>query len=324
VFGGTYSGNTAQKGFTTYFQYKENDQNLDTGAEETIKIVRKTNVQESNTFYSSPELNLFSTYYFRAVGYFNDDPAHLFYGNVSSLTTGTITGTMSYTVGTDDTTTLGCSASQDLVDGVCVDSSQVDNTVSGSVNGGWSAWSFGPCSVTTCGQTGTETGTRACTSPAPVNGGNGCSSLNGGNSTETISCSTAVCPPSVSNPTILPTSNATNNTAPITGGLVPCGTGVGSSSTTNHDCQFTDVTTLINKVVTFLIFNMALPIAAVMFAYAGFLLVTSGGETSKREKAKKIFINVAIGLILAVASFLIIRTVLQIAGYDTTWYWFGF
>ncbi|MBI2630722.1 hypothetical protein HYW73_00705 [Candidatus Nomurabacteria bacterium] len=40
----------------------------------------------------------------------------------------------------------------------------------GLVNGGWSAW--GPCSVTACGQTGTQD--RTCTNPAPQNGGANC------------------------------------------------------------------------------------------------------------------------------------------------------
>lgn len=38
------------------------------------------------------------------------------------------------------------------------------------VDGGWSAWSS--CSVTACGQTGTQT--RTCTNPAPANGGANC------------------------------------------------------------------------------------------------------------------------------------------------------
>ena len=63
-----------------------------------------------------------------------------------------------------------------------------------------------------------------------------------------------------------------------------------------------------------------------MFAYAGFLMIFSGGESGKRTKAKGIFWNVALGLILAAASWLIIHTILGIVGYNTGngFNWFGF
>jgi len=102
--------------------------------------------------------------------------------------------------------------------------------------------------------------------------------------------------------------------------LVQCGT------TATNPCGFSDILILINTVVHFILFYMAVPIAAIMFAYAGFELVTSGGEVSKKEKAKKIFINVAIGLIFVAAAYLIVQTILGIAGVDTGngWNWFGF
>jgi amino acid transporter len=108
--------------------------------------------------------------------------------------------------------------------------------------------------------------------------------------------------------------------------LVPCGTIRDANNNITNPCGFNDIMTLINTVVKFIFINLALPIAAIMFAYAGFELVTSGGETSKRERAKRIFINVAIGLIVVAAAFLIVQTVLKIAGYDTGngWNWFGF
>ena len=70
---------------------------------------------------------------------------------------------------------------------------------------------------------------------------------------------------------------------------------------------------------------MVIPIAAIMFAYAGFELVTSGGSTEKKSKAKEIFTNVAIGLVLSAGAFVIIHTILSIVGYSTGagWNWFG-
>ena len=75
------------------------------------------------------------------------------------------------------------------------------------VNGAWSAWStWSACSVTACGQTGTQTRTRTCTNPAPANGGINCS----GSTSETQVCSTTACqniPPTVS--LTAPTNNST-------------------------------------------------------------------------------------------------------------------
>ena len=120
-------------------------------------------------------------------------------------------------------------------------------------------------------------------------------------------------------------------------GLIPCGTEKtplvnspdGKSQTGGEvikSCEFEHIFELINKVVNFALFQLALPIAAIMFAYAGFLMIFSGGESGKRTKAKGIFWNVALGLILAAASWLIIHTILGIVGYNTGdgFNWFGF
>ncbi len=97
-------------------------------------------------------------------------------------------------------------------------------------------------------------------------------------------------------------------------GLVTCGT-----KDNPVDCDFDHLMALINRVINFLLFVMAIPIAAIMFAYAGFMLVTSGGESGKRTKAKEIFTNVALGLIFAAAAWLIIHTLLLIVGWDGSW-----
>jgi hypothetical protein len=120
------------------------------------------------------------------------------------------------------------------------------------------------------------------------------------------------------------------------GGLVPCGKEK-SPLVTNPDgsesggeildqCGFYDFLKLIDNVVDFMLFTLAVPIAAIMFAFAGFLMLFSGGDSGKRTRAKNIFLNVALGLIFAAAAWLIISTLLSIAGYNTGngWNWFGF
>jgi len=105
-------------------------------------------------------------------------------------------------------------------------------------------------------------------------------------------------------------------------GLVPCTntpdptTGIISP---NNACDFNAFMALINKVINFILFSLAVPIAAIMFVYAGAKLVTSGGSTEARTKAKSIFTNALIGLVLAAAAWLIISTILFILGYDGGW-----
>jgi len=80
---------------------------------------------------------------------------------------------------------------------------------------------------------------------------------------------------------------------------------------------------LINNVVKFIFVDLALPISAIMFAYAGGLLMFSGGEAGKRTQAKKIFTNTVIGLVIVAGAWLIVHTVLSILGYTDAGF-FGF
>jgi len=96
-------------------------------------------------------------------------------------------------------------------------------------------------------------------------------------------------------------------------GLVPC------DNSAAHPCDFNAFMDLVNRVIQFVLFDLALPIAAVMFFYAGFLMVTSGGGTEARGKAKNIFSNAVYGLVIAAGAWLIIRTILLILGYDGAW-----
>ncbi|HWA32057.1 MAG TPA: hypothetical protein VG694_01225 [Candidatus Paceibacterota bacterium] len=95
-------------------------------------------------------------------------------------------------------------------------------------------------------------------------------------------------------------------------GLVPCD----ESST---PCDFGKFLDLVNNVLHFIIFDLSLPICAIMFAYAGFMLVTAGGSTEKMSKAKRMFWNVALGFAIAVAAWLIVELILSLLGYNGSW-----
>ena len=99
-------------------------------------------------------------------------------------------------------------------------------------------------------------------------------------------------------------------------GLVPCG------NEGQEPCDFNSFLLLIHNGIKFLLFDLAVPIAAIMFAYAGVLLVTTGSSEGK-TKAKNIFTNTVIGLAVAAGAWLIINTILGILGFDGSWIGFG-
>ena len=77
-------------------------------------------------------------------------------------------------------------------------------------------------------------------------------------------------------------------------GLVPCG-GV--------NCGLCHVVQLGQNIINFLI-GVSVFIAVGFFVYAGFMMVTAGGDIGKVGKAKNIFSSVAIGMILVLVAWL--------------------
>ena len=84
-------------------------------------------------------------------------------------------------------------------------------------------------------------------------------------------------------------------------GMIPC-EGAG--------CNFCHFVTLANNVIAWLIGVLAVVFGVMVFA-AGIGLVTSGGNPGKLEDAKKSLTNALIGLIIVLASWLIIDTLLK-------------
>lgn len=103
---------------------------------------------------------------------------------------------------------------------------------------------------------------------------------------------------------------------PFDGGLVSCG------KTGQEPCGFNDVMTLIDTFIKFILY-MSVPICAIMFTYAGFLMLTSGGSSEQVSKARGVFTNAAIGLLFVVGAWIIVKTVLSILHYDGAG-WIGF
>jgi hypothetical protein len=473
VFGGYYSGNVNKRGFTTYFEFKKNDSNLDDeeNRQETIEIVRKTNVDEANDFYIGPELNIFSTYYFRAVGYLNDYPNEKFYGETMTINTGYIPVgyNIPFTIGADNNPIPYippvCNSNQNLVNGICVDKNQtttkssaksiltfdvmkngtllgigdIDNvnnkvildlkhnkvdisalapTIAVSLKANVSPLSgvpknfnnkliyrvtaedgskknysvsflkspieFSIKNVTknsveflakstyinqdvslTVNNSDPATPIYSNISTAKTNiEGNALISFSGLSPSGHYEYTDGVSSGGFS--TLSSDNNGDNgdnggnsgdggNTGGSINGdsdtgyesdLIPCGTkrysdftykdkttgnitesatridvpnSIDISRQVSNPCGFKHLLIMINKVINYVLFVLVIPIAAILFAYAGFMMITSGGSPEQRSKAIKVFKDAGIGLVLIAAAWLIISTILQIVGFDGSW-----
>ena len=87
-------------------------------------------------------------------------------------------------------------------------------------------------------------------------------------------------------------------------GLVPC---EGGGFRSDSPCTPCHLIQLANNVITWLISILTL-VFAILAMYAGFKLVTSGGNTGAKQDAKSMLTNAIIGFILVLAAFIIIDT----------------
>lgn len=81
------------------------------------------------------------------------------------------------------------------------------------------------------------------------------------------------------------------------------------------NCTFNSLLLLVERVITFLIY-ISIPLASISFAWAGFLLIFSGGSEQKKNEAKSIFTKTAIGFIIVLSAWLIIYFISKALLYD--------
>ncbi len=102
---------------------------------------------------------------------------------------------------------------------------------------------------------------------------------------------------------------------PDCGTLTPkAGSTTGQQEIANP-CDFDDALKLINKLIEWLLIYFATPLAAIALCYAGFLMITSGGNSGKVTTAKTIIKNIVFGYIIALAAYLIIKTIFSVLGF---------
>lgn len=74
-------------------------------------------------------------------------------------------------------------------------------------------------------------------------------------------------------------------------------------------CTWAHLMGLLRDVINFLII-IALPISAIVFAFGGFKILTSGENAGARSEAKRMMGKVAIGLVLMLSAGLIVNTII--------------
>ena len=100
---------------------------------------------------------------------------------------------------------------------------------------------------------------------------------------------------------------ATSNTALAQTVAQGIAQGIGCSG---PDCQACNVVKLVQNIILYAI-GLTIPIAILLFAWAGILLFTSGGNPSRLEQAKKILQSALIGFVIVLGAYLIINTILM-------------
>ncbi len=109
-------------------------------------------------------------------------------------------------------------------------------------------------------------------------------------------------------PFILSAQGTQEGTGKIRWGIIPCGNASsGSSAETigQQECNFQDLLALGQNIIKTLV-KISIPVAAIAFAWAGFLYLSSGGDTSKIKQAKEVFWKVLWGFIFILTAWLIV------------------
>lgn len=75
------------------------------------------------------------------------------------------------------------------------------------------------------------------------------------------------------------------------------------------NCTFADFVATLNKVVEFFVIISA-SVATIMFVVAGWMYMTAGGDTGKISQAHKIFKVTAVGFVIVLSAWLIVKMLL--------------
>jgi len=93
--------------------------------------------------------------------------------------------------------------------------------------------------------------------------------------------------------------------------LVPCD-GV------NVKCTWDSIKVMLERILSFIIWKMAIPLSVLALTVGGIIMLTSAGNPGMATLGKKIVYSAIIGVFLSLCSVLIINFVLNAIGYSDT------
>ena len=99
----------------------------------------------------------------------------------------------------------------------------------------------------------------------------------------------------------------------LAAGLVPCG------DTPDDPCTFNDFFAMVNTVINFVLYQIVPPIAIITIVIAAINLMTSSGDPSKLEQAKKTLIWIIIGLAVVYGAWTLVTGFVKALGGNTGW-----
>ncbi|MEK7123927.1 MAG: hypothetical protein AAB851_03500 [Patescibacteria group bacterium] len=95
--------------------------------------------------------------------------------------------------------------------------------------------------------------------------------------------------------------------------IVPCGLKPGPGIPTSYTkpCSICHLYILTGNLINFVIYNIAIPLAALMFLVAGVYLIFSGGSEERIKTGRTIFQNTVIALLIVFCSWIFLNTLFQ-------------
>lgn len=94
----------------------------------------------------------------------------------------------------------------------------------------------------------------------------------------------------------------------------------GNNIQINKECGFPEIMETIRNIMNFAFF-LILPIAAIVFAYVGWLFISSNGNPETASQAREILTKAVIGLVVILAAWLIVNTIYETLGAKSCYNW---